>query len=95
MIEAEWEYMFQKNKQYCKGETELYLPNLVFKKELYFPEEKIRIIYTPGHTIDSISVIDEDEKVINVGDNVGDSLDEIVPSIYCEKDLLILTLKRI
>lgn len=94
LIESEWEEMIHKNKNYLNGEVEICLPNLVFEKELYFPEDKIRIIYTPGHTIDSISVIDEEEKIINVGDNVGDTLDEIVPSIYCEKDLYINTLLR-
>lgn len=94
MIEVNWEEMIQRNKKYLNGEVEMYLPNLIFEKELYFPEDKIRIIYTPGHTIDSISVIDEVEKVINTGDNIGDSIDEIVPSIYCEKDTYINTLLK-
>lgn len=94
MIEVNWEEMIQRNKKYLNGEVEMYLPNLIFEKELYFPEDKIRIIYTPGHTIDSISVIDEVEKVLNTGDNIGDSIDEIVPSIYCEKDTYINTLLK-
>lgn len=94
MIEANWEEMIQRNKKYLNGEVEMYLPTLIFEKELYFPEDKIRIIYTPGHTIDSISVIDEVEKVLNTGDNIGDSIDEIVPSIYCEKDTYINTLLK-
>ena len=94
LIESEWENMIQKNKRYLNGEVEICLPNLVFDKELYFPEDKIRIIYTPGHTIDSISVIDEEEKIINVGDNVGDTVDEIVPSIYSGEELYIDTLLR-
>lgn len=94
MIEVNWEEMIQRNKQYLNGEVEMYLPNLIFEKELYFPEDKIRIIYTPGHTIDSISVIDEVEKVLNTGDNIGDSIDEIIPSIYCEKDTYINTLLK-
>jgi len=94
IIKSEWEDMMHRNKQHCYGEVEMYLPNLVFESELYFPEDKIRIIYTPGHTIDSISVIDEEDKVINVGDNIGDNIDEIVPSIYCEKDMYIDTLVK-
>lgn len=94
IIESKWEEMMDKNKQYCQGEVEMYLPNLVFEQELYFPEDKIRIIYTPGHTIDSISVIDEEDKVINVSDNIGDNLDEIVPNIYCEKELYHATLLK-
>jgi glyoxylase-like metal-dependent hydrolase (beta-lactamase superfamily II) len=93
-IESKWDEMMQKNKEYCHGKVEKYLPNLVFEKELYFPEDRIRIIYTPGHTMDSISVIDEKEKVINVGDNVGDTIDEIIPSINCEKALYIDTLLK-
>lgn len=94
MIALNWADMMQKNRKYLDGEAEMYLPNLTFEKELYFPEDKIRVIHTPGHTIDSISVIDELEKVINVGDNIGDSVDEIVPNIYCEKDEYINTLLK-
>ena len=94
MMELRWDDMMQKNKQYLHGEVEMYLPNLTFEEELYFPEDKIRVIYTPGHTIDSISVIDEVEKVINVGDNIGDTIDEIIPSIYCNKDQYINTLLK-
>ncbi len=94
MIELNWEDMMHKNKKHLHGEAEMYLPNLTFEKELYFPEDKIRLIYTPGHTIDSISVIDEMEKVINVGDNIGDSIDDIIPSIYCEKNEYINTLLK-
>lgn len=92
IIELKWEEMMQKNKSYVDGEVERCLPNLVFENELYFPDDRIRIIYTPGHTIDSISVIDEEEKVINVGDNIGDNLDEIVPNVECDKNLYIDTL---
>ena len=44
--------------------------------------------------MDFISIIDEEEKVINVGDNVGDTVDEIVPIIDCEKGLYIDTLLK-
>lgn len=94
MIESEWDNMIGKNGRYCDGAVEMCLPNLVFDKELYFPEDKVRLLYTPGHTIDSISVIDEIDKVIHVGDNVGDSAEEIIPSIYCQKDLYIDTLLK-
>ncbi len=92
LVESKWQEMLQKNNKYVNGKVEMCLPSLTFDKELYFPEDKIRIIYTPGHTIDSISVIDEEEKIINVGDNVGDTVDEIIPSIYGEKELYIETL---
>lgn len=94
MIESKWEDMMVKNNQYCYGEVEMYLPNLVFKKELYFPEDKIKLFHTPGHTLDSISVLDEKENVLLVGDNVGDSMEDIIPSIYCERDVYIKTMRK-
>jgi len=92
MIESNWEEMMQKWKDVLSGETEMSLPCMTFENELYFPEDKVRIIYTPGHTVDSISVIDEEDKVLNAGDNIGDTVDEIIPSLYCEKNLYIDTL---
>jgi len=82
IILSEWETMLHKNEKYISGDTKMRLPNLVFEQELYFPDDKIRLFYTPGHTIDSISVLDEKDKVMNVGDNIGDNMDEIIPSIY-------------
>lgn len=94
MIESKWEDMMVKNNQYCYGEVEMYLPNLVFENELYFPEDKIKLFHTPGHTLDSISVLDEKENVLLVGDNVGDNMDDIIPSIYCERDVYMNTMKK-
>lgn len=94
IIEEKWEEMLNKNGQYCDGIVEKYLPDLVFEEQLYFPEDGIRIIYTPGHTVDCISVIDEIDKVINVGDNIGDNLEYIVPNIACEKEVYINTLLK-
>lgn len=82
IILSEWETMLHKNEKHISGDTKMRLPNLVFEQELYFPDDKIRLFYTPGHTIDSISVLDEKDKVMNVGDNIGDNMDEIIPSIY-------------
>lgn len=94
LVQSKWEEMIQKNNRYCYGEVELYLPNLVFEKELYFEEDRIKLFHTPGHTLDSISVLDEEEHVLLVGDNVGDSMEDIIPSIYCEKDLYVNTMKK-
>ena len=85
--------MIDKNKQFfVKSDIQMCLPNLVFEDTLYFPDDKIRILHTPGHTADSISVLDEEERIINVGDNIGDSMDEIVPSIGTNKEIYSNTL---
>ncbi|MCR8642001.1 MBL fold metallo-hydrolase [Paenibacillus sp. N1-5-1-14] len=94
LIIKNWDEMLDKYSKFGMGTVEQHLPNLVFENELYFPEDKVRLIYTPGHTIDSISVIDEEEKVINVADNIGDSMDEIIPNLYCDKQLFEETIKR-
>lgn len=93
-IESKWEAMLEENKGYMDGEVKKCPPNLVFEKELYFAEDGIRVIYTPGHTPDCISVIDEVEKVINVGDNIGDSADEMVPELDCERSVYLDTLEK-
>jgi len=91
-LEQKWENMLEENGHYAFGTIEKELPNLTFDTELYFPEDKIRIFYTPGHSSDSISVLDEEEKILNVGDNIGDTVDEIVPGIECERSIYLNTL---
>ena len=87
MIKEDWSKSLEKNKHFIKGEAKLKLPNLVFDDELYFPDDKIKLFYTPGHTIDGISVFDEIDGVLNAGDNIGDTLNEIVPEIYSDAKL--------
>jgi glyoxylase-like metal-dependent hydrolase (beta-lactamase superfamily II) len=87
MIGTKWEEMLTRNGVCINGEAGLCLPNMVFEKELYLPEEGLRLFYTPGHTIDSISILDEEDKVLSAGDNIGDTMEEIVPSIYSNTDL--------
>lgn len=94
MIRDNWDEMINENKKYMQGEVSMHLPNLVFEKEMYFEEDNIRIIYTPGHSIDSISVLDEKDKILNAGDNIGDTMDQIVPHIYCGKSLYMDTLNK-
>jgi glyoxylase-like metal-dependent hydrolase (beta-lactamase superfamily II) len=63
LIQANWDDMLHKNIRHCYGDVSMYLPNLLFEEELYFSEDKIRLFYSPGHTMDSISILDEKEKV--------------------------------
>ena len=80
-----WSAMMKEYEQYKRGDVKLCLPNLVFDSSIYFPDDRIKIFYTPGHSIDSISVFDEQDKVLNAGDNIGDTMQEIVPTLYYEK----------
>jgi len=87
IMASQWDSMIEQNRGYLRGQVVRCLPNLVFENELYFPDDQIRLIYTPGHTVDSISVIDEKDRVINAGDNIGDTVEAIVPEIDCERNV--------
>ena len=93
-IQDKWDVMVERNGRYMAGEAILYLPNLVFEDTLYFPEDKIKLFHTPGHTLDSISVLDEEDGILNAGDNVGDTMEEIVPSLETEKAVYANTISK-
>lgn len=81
-IAANWDSMLETKSAYLRGETSLRLPDVVFDRELYFPADRIRLFHSPGHTEDSISILDEEEGVLFAGDNLGDSPDELLPNLY-------------
>lgn len=94
LLEDGWSTMLEKFKTYVRGDVKLCLPNLVFDKLLYFPDDGIRVFHTPGHSIDSISVFDEQDRVLNAGDNIGDTVQEIVPTLYYEKDACMKSVQK-
>ena len=57
-------------KEFRKGDVILTYPNLTFTDRISFDEDDILIYHTPGHTDDSISVIDLEDKVLYAGDNL-------------------------
>jgi len=93
LLEDSWTEMLNEYKQFIRGEVELCLPNMLVGDFLHFPEDKVKIFYTPGHTIDSISVFDELDNVLNVGDNIGDTIDEIVPRITTDKETYLQSIR--
>jgi cyclase len=56
--------------KHARGKVEIVPPNEVFLGRLRFPNEGIEFVHTPGHTIDSSSCIDLDDKILYTGDNV-------------------------
>lgn len=76
-----WDESLRENSGYIDGEVYKCLPNMVFDTCLYFPDDRISIVYTPGHSEDCISVYDAVDKVLYAGDNIGDTEDNIVPWI--------------
>jgi glyoxylase-like metal-dependent hydrolase (beta-lactamase superfamily II) len=83
MIRSKWKETTEKHADLISGDVRMRLPDLVFENELFFPEDSVRIFYTPGHTADSVSVLDEKDMVLNAGDNIGDTNEEIVPGLDC------------
>ena len=81
MADKNWDNDLRKNSEYIDGEVRKCLPNMLFERCLYMPEDGISIFHTPGHSSDCISVYDEIDKVLYAGDNIGDTKDEIVPCI--------------
>lgn len=94
LIVEKWDNMTDEKGHFMKGDVQMCLPKLVFYDRLCFPQDNISIFYTPGHTQDSISVLDEKEGILNVGDNIGDSPEDIVPSIEAAQQIYIDTLLR-
>lgn len=92
IIEAKWDDMMRKNRRYCLGDVAMVLPDIVFEKELRFPDDGVRLLHTPGHTADSISVLDEVDGVLHAGDNIGDNPEEILPGLDCGKQVYLDTL---
>lgn len=83
---------YEKYKNIANGEVRFKLPSLTFDSSLFFPSDNLRIFYSPGHTEDCISIFDELDGILNAGDNIGDTDEEIVPSLQCDKEVYIDTL---
>lgn len=58
------------NSEYIRGNVSIRPPNIVFDSKIFYIEDSIEIVYTPGHSKDSISVIDRKDGVLYGGDNI-------------------------
>jgi glyoxylase-like metal-dependent hydrolase (beta-lactamase superfamily II) len=81
-IIEEWEAMMGRNYAYRDGNVSMRLPDLSFDHSICFPDDGLKLFFTPGHTKDSISILDEREGVLICGDNVGDTKEDIVPILF-------------
>jgi len=85
LMDIHWDEAVNENSDSKDGDVVKYLPNLVINDNVYFPDDGVKIFYTPGHSIDCISIYDECDKVLYAGDNIGDTEDIIVP--YIDTDM--------
>ncbi|OJV66506.1 MAG: hypothetical protein BGO41_03520 [Clostridiales bacterium 38-18] len=87
LIQANWDKDLTLNQAYIRTPINMQLPTLTFTDEIDFPDDHIKLLFTPGHTSDSICVNDYLEGVLNVGDNIGDTLDQLVPDLDCSVEV--------
>jgi glyoxylase-like metal-dependent hydrolase (beta-lactamase superfamily II) len=78
-------------KQHQKGDVELVLPNMTFKKEVKFYDDNLIFFYSPGHTEDSASCFDYENEILFVGDNLEDPFPYVR---ILDVDAYIKTLKK-
>lgn len=81
LITERWEEMVKSVSNHTGNVPKMKLPDVVFDSSLFFREDGIYLFHSPGHTLDSISVYDKVDKILNIGDNAGDNLDDLIPSL--------------
>lgn len=90
-MNSDWNADIKKFSRYIRGDAKKCPPNLTFEGILRFPEDGVTIFHSPGHSADCISVYDETDRVLYVGDNIGDTYDKPVPEIETD----VATFKRV
>lgn len=60
---------FVELRQYASGPVKVQEPSITFESNLRLPVPGLELFHTPGHTADSISIYDEKDRVLIVGDN--------------------------
>ena len=71
----------ERNAHLQQGKVEIIAPNVTFEKRLVFAEDGVVFFHSPGHTPDSISCLDQQDRVLFVGDNIGFPLPSIYPQV--------------
>lgn len=80
------------SSSFTREKINIVLPNLTFENKLIFEEDNVEFFYSPGHSEDSSSCYDKEDKTLFVGDNVEDP----IPTCMCwsNVDRYILTLQH-
>lgn len=88
-----WDSEVERCKKFIDGEVRKCLPNVTFEGKMHFPDDGLTLFHSPGHAPDGISIYDAVDKILYVGDEIGDTDDEIIPNIYTDKATLMKTLE--
>lgn len=94
ILSDSWDTRVKEASDYLSALPPKCLPTDTFIQDYGFEDDGIYLFHTPGHTADGISVYDRIEKVLNVGDNLGDDLEHIVPDLDMDVSTYIATLDQ-
>lgn len=64
------EYDLEMKSHFQNGNVELVYPNLTFEEKLYFADDELEFVHTPGHTKCSAICIDKKDSTAYIGDLV-------------------------
>lgn len=78
---------FVEIRKYAKGPIHIVEPSITFDSKLKLPRIGLEIFYTPGHSADSISVYDEKDHILIVGDNCEAPIPSYVDAFLLEEHL--------
>ncbi len=81
ILEERFDSDYEKNKAYKMGSVKRHLPNITFSDCLDFKDDGLHLFLAPGHTKDSICVYDKIDNILHIIDNIGDNLEDLLPSL--------------
>lgn len=81
---------FQELKPYAMGTIKLRMPDLTFDSRLQLPALGLKLFASAGHTADSISVYDEVDRILIVGDNCEAPIPSYINPFLLEQHLATL-----
>ncbi|OCN04787.1 hypothetical protein A4S06_10495 [Erysipelotrichaceae bacterium MTC7] len=93
-IDNDWQRATTLFIEWKQGEIEKVYPNLVFDDCVSFVDDGIEIFYAPGHAGCDIAIYDAVDQTLNVGDNIGDTPENLVPDLTCDVDTYKASLAR-
>lgn len=86
-INRDWNTMLEAKGRFVDGSTQRFDVHISFADRLRLYDE-LELVYTPGHTDDSIAVYYKPERALFVGDLIGDDDTELLPSVKVPQSFL-------
>ncbi|UUM11515.1 MBL fold metallo-hydrolase [Proteiniclasticum sp. QWL-01] len=78
---------FQELEKYAMGEVDIKLPDITFDSRLHLSGEGLELFHSPGHSVDSITIYDEKDRILIAGDNCEKPIPSYVNPFLLEEHL--------